>query len=221
MPKSLCAAAAAAILIVAVVPTVVLANSSSTSGARAPGYMVPVYAGTSPDKYQPIAAPGNSIGSGPGLNSLVATSTIDVTYHHFSSQARAAFQAAVDVWQSIVVSDQVIHVDASWSHLGFTGILGQAGANDLFRESDNFWYPGPLEDARCHCDRAPGPEISAQFNSDFSAWYFGTDGNTPNSKWDLESVVLHELGHGLGFFSSFSVAGSKGFLGIRWISSAL
>ena len=146
----------------------------------------------------------------------MATSTISVSYHNFSKRAKAAFQAAVNVWQSIVVSDQVIHVDAYWSDLGeFTSILGQAGANNLYRESDNFWYPGPLEEARCHCDKDTGNEITARFNSAFTSWYLGTDGNTPTSAWDLETVVLHELGHGLGFFGSFSVTGTKGSWGIN------
>jgi len=35
----------------------------------------------------------------------------------------------------------------------------------------------------------------------------------PSGKWDLETVVLHELGHGFGFFSSFYVFGTKGYWG--------
>ena len=149
---------------------------------------------------------------------LAKNSTIQVTYHGFTTKAKAAFQAAVNVWQSILVSDQVIHVDASWTNLGSTtGILGQAGPNKIFLEGNGDWYPGALEDARCHCqaDKSlnPGPEISAQFNSAFPDWYRGTDGAVPSGRWDLETVVLHELGHGLGFFSSFGVSGTKGSWG--------
>ena len=50
----------------------------------------------------------------------------------------------------------------------------------------------------------------------FTDWYKGTDGNVPNSEWDLETVVLHELGHGLGFYSSFSVqSDNKGYRASR------
>ena len=32
-------------------------------------------------------------------------------------------------------------------------------------------------------------------------WYYGTDGNCPFWKQDLVSCALHEIGHGLGFYS--------------------
>ncbi len=187
--------------------------------ATAPGQRVSVYAGTSSATYRPILAPGkaavrsNSISAG-----VVQTSTIQVTYHGFGqdSAAKAAFQAAINVWQSILVSDQVIHVDASWTNLGASsGLLGQAGANHIYLEGDGYWYPSALEESRCHCNAETAAEISADFNSAFPAWYKGTDGNVPSSKWDLETVVLHELGHGMGFFSSFDVSSTKGYWGFN------
>jgi hypothetical protein len=41
-------------------------------------------------------------------------------------------------------------------------------------------------------------DIIAVFNSDFY-WYYGTDGNPEDYQVDFISIVLHELGHGLGF----------------------
>jgi hypothetical protein len=62
----------------------------------------------------------------------------------------------------------------------------------------------------CACDGSTPIEIHASFNSSFGAWYLGTDGNVPADRYDLRTVVLHELGHGLGFLASFGVAGSVG-----------
>ena len=45
-------------------------------------------------------------------------------------------------------------------------------------------------------------------------WYFGTDGQTPTTKYDLVTVALHEICHGLGFFDSFSSDGSNGSFGL-------
>ena len=59
-------------------------------------------------------------------------------------------------------------------------------------------------------------DIKASFNSDFTPWYLGTDGNTPSTKYDFETVVLHELGHGLGFLSTYTDNSGGG--GFGWAS---
>jgi len=133
------------------------------------------------------------------------TATIQVTYHNFPANAKAAFQAAVNIWQTMVVSSQVIHVNASWSSLG-SGILGDAGPALI--AVNGVAYPAALYEAMCSCNQYQGNEITATMNSSFGNWYLGTDGNPPMSKYDFESVVLHELGHGLGFLSSFKVNGN-------------
>ena len=49
-------------------------------------------------------------------------------------------------------------------------------------------------------------DIITSFNSHAAVdWYFGTDGNTPSRRRDFVSVVLHEIGHGLGFISFATV----------------
>jgi hypothetical protein len=183
--------------------------------ATAPGQLVTVHAGHTTDSYAPILAPRAALRSTASQYTVAQTSTIQVNYVGFSLAAQQAFQAAVDVWETIVVSSQVIHVNASWTNLGSaSGILGQAGAHNVYLESDNVWYPSALEESRCSCNADTGTEISAEFNSAFPYWYLGTDGNVPGSKWDLETVVLHELGHGLGFFSTFQVQSGTGSFGI-------
>jgi hypothetical protein len=201
-------AAMVVLLLGAALPGVASANSSRpvrVGGSQA----VPVYAGHSPRAYRPIAAPSLYASKSKEKRK---TSTIQVSYHGFgtNSPQKAAFQAAVDVWQSIIVSDQVIHVDATWEPLD-EFVLGSAGPSAFYYDGP-YVYPVALEEARCHCD-LEDVEIEASFNSTFGSWYLGTDGNVPNSKWDFESVVLHELGHGLGFLSSFEVHGSRGYWG--------
>jgi hypothetical protein len=200
----------AAVILCLGLPAIAAAAAGSTTS---PGPMATLYAGSSPT-YRPARVPVQGLHA-QARQALVPTSTITVTYHGFAgqAQAKAAFQAAVDVWQSIVVSSQVIHVNAYWSNLGSTsGILGQARATSEQNGGDGFWYPVSLAEARCSCEKnGSQAEIYAQFNKAFPNWYKGTDGNVPLSKWDLETVVLHELGHGLGFYSSFSVNEGSGY----------
>jgi hypothetical protein len=172
-----------------------------------PGVQHVVKAGTSPDGRTQHVAPSPRLRT--GRTATAATAHISVTYHGFSAQAQAAFQAAVDVWQHSVTSSVPIHVDATWEPLP-QGVLGQAGPTSIYCN-----VPGGIDASTCYpvaqANEMYGydvngstAEISASFNSTFGAWYYGTDGATPISSWDLESVVLHEMGHGLGFISSVS-----------------
>ncbi len=131
--------------------------------------------------------------------------TFEVTYTGFTPEAQAAFQAAIDIWENALSSPVTIKINANWTVLG-EGVLGSAGPETLFRNftnaPDGRYYASALADHIAGEDLDPGfPDINASFNSDFD-WYLGTDGNTPFEQYDLVSVVLHEIGHGLGFVSS-------------------
>lgn len=53
-------------------------------------------------------------------------------------------------------------------------------------------------------------DVVADFNSDLTNWYFGTAGKTPAGKFALVTVMMHELGPGLGFIPSFAPCGWAG-----------
>lgn len=145
------------------------------------------------------------------------SATIIVTYNGFSAEAQAAFQYAVDIWETQISSPVPIRVNATWTNLG-PGVLGSAGAADFYRDfpgapQAGTWYPAALADALSGTDlNAIRADITANFSSAFSNWYFGIDGNTPANYYDFVTVVLHELGHGLGFAGSMTVSSGQG----RW-----
>jgi hypothetical protein len=155
----------------------------------------------------------------PALRTRVSATPADiqVTYSGFTQEAQTAFQFAVDRWEPQISSPVVIRVQASWSALG-PGILGQAGPMLLptftGAPQPNTWYPAALANAIAGQDLDPNEvDIQAEFSSAFPNWYFGTDGNTPAGQYDFVSVVMHELGHGLGFIGSFDMAGGVGAWG--------
>jgi hypothetical protein len=137
----------------------------------------------------------------------VQAAVFNVTYNGFSNEAKQAFQRAVDIWSGIVASPVPIKVIANWTPLA-PGVLGSAGPKTFYRNfpnapQANTFYPIPLANKLAGQDlNGSAEEIIANFNSSYSAWYLGTDGNTPANDYDLVTVVLHELGHGLGFFAS-------------------
>jgi hypothetical protein len=154
--------------------------------------------------------------SGPGRVSSVK-STFVVTYHGFPANAKASFQRAVDLWSVLVKSSVPIRIDATWKALP-SGVLGGAGATDYIRDfpgapKGNTWYPLPLANARAGQDLSSKSDITAEFASGRSDWYFGTDGNVPGGKLDFTSVVLHEIGHGLGMTGGTYYQGGQGAWG--------
>src|SRR5262249_27071210 len=135
-------------------------------------------------------------------------------------QRLIAFQFAADLWGASLDSNIDIQIQASFDPLG-ANVLGAAGAAFSIRNFNDLAAPGfPGGDANTNyhialADKRAGfdlltafgltpatPEIVAQFSSDFD-FYLGLD-NNHGLKNDLVVVLLHELGHGLGFSSFMS-----------------
>ena len=158
----------------------------------------------------------------PGAEAPAVLSNIQVSYAGFTAPAQTAFQFAVDVWASQVQSSVPIVVNAEFENFGDPLLLGQAGATCAFANfpnapRPNTWFPVPIASRLAGTDLLPSPlgactdpaDISAAFNSTAN-WYYGTDGAVPSGKVDFVSVVLHELGHGLGFFGSGTISSMTG-----------
>jgi hypothetical protein len=161
------------------------------------------------------------------VESAAVLSNITVNYTGFTgtngTAARDAFQAAVDIWKTQVASTVPIVVDAEFRDLGNPFLLGSSGSG-ASRDIPGLprpgtWFPWPLLNKILGADKGaeffgPGTSnIGADFNSTGVNWYFGTDGNVPAGMVDFESVVLHELGHGFGFFGAASVSAGNGTVG--------
>ncbi|MFT5193749.1 MAG: hypothetical protein ACI9EW_002721 [Cellvibrionaceae bacterium] len=123
------------------------------------------------------------------------------------TDAQNAFETATSIWGAILKSSQIIEVDACWLVLD-SNILGSARSvtyhgNFTNAPSDFVWYPAAVANAIADQDLAPNDsDILANFNSNFSSWYFGTDGNPASNQYDFTTTILHEIGHGLGFSGS-------------------
>lgn len=179
------------------------ATAAASSGVRAAAPLVPLTVGDAPSLPTTVAEPAGK----------AATATFVVTYHGFSAPARAAFQRAVNYWATQVSSTVPITVDATYTALG-PGILGSAGPSSVWRDftgapKAGTWYVDAVANQRHGSQLDPSPDIVARFSSSFSNWSFAT-GSAPAGKYDFQSVVTHELGHGLGFLGAGRVSGGLG-----------
>ena len=129
-----------------------------------------------------------------------------VNFNTVPTVARGAVQAAIDVWSENFSSTVPVNVNVSWGRASSYGILAAASAKNNFANFPNapdktLYYAAALANALAGKDIDPtAPELEITITSD-APWYYGTDGKCPPRSYDLESVILHEMGHGLGFIS--------------------
>jgi hypothetical protein len=154
-----------------------------------------------------------------GGGATINTTIIGDPTDPITLQAAAAFSNAVSIWEASIDSEVEINVLLFLRPLG-PGVLGSAGPTFIFADVPGLeresWYGNALADKLAgedlggpFLDGSPagpgGIDIVANFNTAFEDWYFGIDGNTPADLIDFQTVVLHELCHGLGYFGSMFV----------------
>jgi len=159
------------------------------------------------------------------------TAKFYVTYQGFSTEAQTAFQSAVDIWASLLQSPVTINVLAIWTPLssstrGFE-TLGSASPASFYANFDgaprvNIFYPTALaeklagknlNEVKRDSTTGAGYEIIAQFNSNATWDYSPT--SVATGKVHLTTVVLHELGHGLGVYDTYGVSSGNGSFGLQ------
>ncbi len=140
--------------------------------------------------------------------SLPAISTFDVRYSNFPEWAKVELQSAIDIWEANFKSSVPIVVSASWGPSSW-GVLGSVRPVSFYSGFPNspdpsLWYPSALANALAgkDLDRAKS-DILIQVNEEAN-WDTSGDGSPTSSEYDLQSVFLHEIAHGLGFLSGYS-----------------
>ncbi len=146
-----------------------------------------------------------------------ATAKVTIYPAGFNADGIKVLNKAELILESLLPPDADITILANYARISTSGVLGfssSAGfvggwAIDAFDPLS--YYPVAL------AEKIAGQKLNSDESGDIELtinntilWYFGIDGNTPTNRYDLLTVVLHELHHGLGYFGSMEVEGSVG-----------
>lgn len=171
----------------------------------------------------------NGDGAGEGFNDTTPLSPIGGNAGTTRGAQRLnVFNQAAAIWGGLLPSTVAIQVFAKFDPQFCTtnsAVLGSAGPQSAHSdfpgaEFPNTWYAQALANKLAGADQSVLEDISATFNSDVDNgtclgsvnWYYGFDGNEGNHV-ELLPVVLHEIGHGLGFLTLADVNSGQLFGG--------
>lgn len=163
----------------------------------------------------------NADSAGVGFNDTTPASPVGGNSGTTIGQQRLiVFQTAVSIWGAALKSSQTITIKGNFSALpcsSTSGSLGAAYADTIWwgfsGGAQNRLYSVALAEALSNRNlNGTSPEIDVTFNSSIgtsgcldsdgqTSWYYGLDNNHRTNGIDLLIVLLHEIGHGLGFVS--------------------
>jgi hypothetical protein len=137
------------------------------------------------------------------------------------------FQKAADIWSGLLTSAEPIIVNAKMDPQTCTttsAVLGSTSNGGLWRNfagapQANTWYVMAEANKLAGFDLDFGGtnDMNITFNSNLNGqlsclngvgWYYGFDGNE-GTNTEMLPVILHEMGHGLGFTSSLGATGAE------------
>jgi Thrombospondin type 3 repeat len=174
----------------------------------------------------------NADGPGEGFNDSTPAAPVGGnTGATLGAQRLMVFQKAAEIWGRSLSGSIPVVVEANFDVMpcdASSAVLGGAGPVTVAEDfpnapQANTWYHIALANALAGVDIDPADgDISATFNSAIdnndaclagTNWYLGLDHNE-GSDIDLLPVVLHEIGHGLGFSTFVNAANGAWFFGL-------
>ncbi|MBG0859787.1 MAG: T9SS type A sorting domain-containing protein [Bacteroidales bacterium] len=146
--------------------------------------------------------------------------TVTIYHSGFPTAAVTALEYAGSIIEAMLPPEVSFTVIATYTNITSSGVLANSSATgyalgwgiDAFRPFAI--YPASL------AEKIAGEKLNLDLEGDIELiinssinWYFGTDGNTPILQYDLVTVAIHELIHGMGFFDSFDADATTGSYG--------
>jgi len=139
----------------------------------------------------------------------LATTIGSLTFQVSASGSTAAQDVAnaftTGLWGAVLSGPVPVTVSIAFSDFGVgnENVIGQSWDPAVYK-SGSIYYPSALRNQKVGYDiNRQMSDIRLEFNTRHS-FYYGTNGICPTGQIDYPSVLLHEICHGLGFYSSIS-----------------
>lgn len=146
----------------------------------------------------------------------------DIEYFGFTPEAENALNYAFDIISTLITSPVPIEVSAEYAELGDGSLAGARFEN--FAVIDGNFYPSSVINKIAGVDVQFGApqgqvpvdeDILIQINRN-ADWHFDpTDATNIGDKYDLTTVMLHEIIHGLGFSGGVFQSSDDSFVLVR------
>ena len=112
---------------------------------------------------------------------------------------RIATEYALELWSEQLTGTIPVDMSANFYSLG-PGVLGMSFFPPSFFDTEtSTWYPSALWNQMLGYDASSEDDVTIVMSSDFN-FYFGLDGN--GIAYNFVTIMIHEVAHGLGFFST-------------------
>lgn len=145
------------------------------------------------------------------------SASFNITYTGFTPQAQVAFQYASKIWENTITSAVPIKVLVHFQPLP-SSMLAITFPNGRINFTNapiaNTWYSTSLANSIAGMELNPGEMDIEMYVNSTTIWNFDTTGIVPSGQYDLVTVALHELCHGIGFLSLAKKTGTTGSFGL-------
>lgn len=141
----------------------------------------------------------------------------EFTFTGTTPDAEAAITKAGEIWGDYLISDIPVKVTVHFQLLtpGLLGITFPNGIKNFAGAPlEDIWYPTALANSIAATELNAGDADMEIYLNSTAAWYFGLDGEVPAGKYDLVTIALHEMGHGLGIISLADKISAEGSFGL-------